>query len=685
MPETGPKVFFNEYNPFVGRSAYLPLVAGKLHSLCLTDDEIAGHYHWMQYQFRIRRADDILADYDQPAVAAFSAAIWNEQLCLHVAREVKRRWPECLIVFGGSQVPHEPAEFLRRHDFIDVTVRGEGEEPFLEIMRRFMRSRDFSQIERVGWRGADGAIIVNADNRAFQRDLDMYPSPFLEGLYDELIRSHPEIQFQAIIETNRGCPFLCTFCYWGKGGLSRKYRYFGVERVYEELEWIARNRIAFVYNADSNFGMHRRDEDIATRLVEIRRQYGYPEKIVNLYGKNTDERIFRIARLLHENGLHKGIGLSRQSLDPRALKKTKRANISLEVYESLQRQFEAHGIPVFSELIIALPGETYESFAEGINVMLETSFHSQLIIVLCEIYPNTEMGDPDYQAEHGIVGRRNISHGVHSKIHEDGLVPEYIDYIVQTDTMPVADWKRTGILSWTTMTLVGLRIAADLIEYLTHRHGVRPIDFLRFLAEGAFAGERFPIWSAELAAFDGFMEQILAGRGRGVTEAEFGDIYWAVEEASFLRLADRADRFFPELLELTRAFLHDRRVAFDARELADAITYQRMRVPTPRLPATTTVCLEHSIPEYLADLAINPDTAALSRRDQLMIARPEDFGGDKVRFAREKLLWGRRGGKLSVEFTWHDSATQPGPPPTPTFSGPTLSMVDGRGRAAVSG
>lgn len=654
-----PRVYFNEYNPFIGSAAYLPLVSGKLHSFAVTDPDVRDHYRWMPYLFRIQSPDEILAAYDRPAVVAFSAAIWNEQLCLEVVRRLKARWPQCVVIFGGSQVPHDPRRFLREHPEIDVTVTGEGEDPFLAVMRRLMTTRDLSGIDRVGWRDGSGEIVVNPDAGRFERDLDVYPSPFLEGMYDELIAAHPEIRFQVIIETNRGCPFHCTFCYWGKGGLSRKYRYFGPERVEAELDWIGRNKITFVYNADSNFGMHRRDEDIAHHMVAVKKRFGYPEKVVNLYGKNTDERIFRIAKLLHENGLHKGIGLSRQSLDPEALARTKRANISLEVYESLQRQFEAAGIPVFSELIIALPGETYESFANGIAVLLEKSVVTQLIIVLCELYPNTEMAEPEYMARYGMVGRRNVNYGVHSRVHESGLVAEYIDYVVATDTMPVEDWRRTGILSWTTMTMIGLRVAADLFVYLRRELGVPMIDVLRFMAEGDFPAGRFPLWRRELAAYEAFMDQILAGLGRGVVEPEFGGIYWAVEEASFLRIADRADDFYAELLDMLGLFLGRVGIAHDGGQLAQVVRYQRMRLPTPVMPATLEYDFGFSIPAYFAALARQDQAACLHATPQRMAVTPEDFAGDRVRFAQEKLLWARRGGKFNVEFSWYDTATHP--------------------------
>src|SRR5439155_23794791 len=94
----------------------------------------------------------IVAQYDNPSVAAFSTSMWNEQLSLRVAAEVRKRFPECLIVFGGPQVPHHPAEYFDVNPFIDVAVRGEGEEAFSEILLRALESREFDGIARMAWR-----------------------------------------------------------------------------------------------------------------------------------------------------------------------------------------------------------------------------------------------------------------------------------------------------------------------------------------------------------------------------------------------------------------------------------------------------------------------------------------------------------------------------------------------------
>ena len=104
--------------------------------------------------------------------------------------------------------------------------------------------------------------IREKNNYNFSKDLDMYPSPYLSGEYDYLFKDNEDHKYQVIVETNRGCPFTCTFCtegqsYWTK--VKRKPR----EIVEGEISYIAdkmnkldpKNRRTDLLIADSNFGM----------------------------------------------------------------------------------------------------------------------------------------------------------------------------------------------------------------------------------------------------------------------------------------------------------------------------------------------------------------------------------------------------------------------------------------------
>ena len=93
------------------------------------------------------------------------------------------------------------------------------------------------------------------------------PSPYLTGIFDELIKENPEEKWLASWETNRGCPFSCTYCDWGSATNSKVSR-MHLDRVYAELDWFSKNKVEFIFCCDANFGMLPRDYDIALKAAE---------------------------------------------------------------------------------------------------------------------------------------------------------------------------------------------------------------------------------------------------------------------------------------------------------------------------------------------------------------------------------------------------------------------------------
>lgn len=643
------RVYFNEFNVLMDNTAYLPLVSGLLRAYAETFPAIKDAYEFMPFLYARGPAGPIIDTHEAPAVAAFSVSMWNEQLNLAVATEVKRRHPECLIVFGGPQVPHHPAAYFAAYPFIDVAVRVEGEEAFSEILLRALSSREFGGIAGVAWRNAAGACVRNVEERERAKDLDAYPSPYLEGLFDDLMRGRP-FTFQAIVEGNRGCPFPCTFCFWGGGGLLRKFRFHSIDRLAREIEWCAQHKIAYVFNADSNFGQHPRDSEIATMLVQTKEKYGFPEKFRTCFGKNTDDRIFDIASLLHAHGMEKGITLARQSNDAEVLKNIKRQNIKLSTYESLQRRFNEKEIPVYSELILGLPGETWETWTAGIEEMLQAGLKNQLFVYLLQVYPNTEMADPAYQEKFGIRTKRLRLTEIHAGIRTGELVDEFEDVVIQTNSMSLADWRRMARFSWMLMALHSLKLGFFVTAYLVRRFGVRFVDFIGFLSDGRFTGA--PTIRRELDRQDAQLDSLLAGNGRGHELPEFGRIYWDEEEALFLRVTDDLDTFYRDLEECARQFLGDR--PFDAAELREAVVYQKSVIPhRPGADAPNTHFFNWNFPEFFASLF--KSAAPLRREPQGMHVQTRAFDGLKD-YAKRTILWGRKSGTMLNVVRWWSTA-----------------------------
>ncbi|OFX11497.1 MAG: hypothetical protein A2516_10130 [Alphaproteobacteria bacterium RIFOXYD12_FULL_60_8] len=651
------RIYLNEYNVMMGRTTYLPLATGLLRAFAQTDPRLKGRCTFKPFLFHIDEAETILAKYDEaPDVVGFSLAMWNEQLSLIVAKAIKTRYPNCLIIFGGAQAPHQPEEYFVAHPFVDLVVKGEGEEAFADILAAKLEGTPFDTIPGVVWRDPKtGACRQTESKRPFDRELDQYPSPYLTGLYDELMSTHSDMGFQAIVETNRGCPFQCAFCYWGKGGLSRKYRYHTMERVQGEIEWCGKKGIRYVFNADSNFGMHKRDMEIAQFIVATKKKYGFPEKFRTCYGKNTDEKIFAIGKLFHAHGLEKGITLSRQSNEPLVQKNIRRENIHLETYRQLQTQFNEEKIPVYSEMILGLPGETFESWTRGVAELLVSGLKNQLFIYILQVYPNTELGDPAYQKEFGLVLMDLNLNEIHGSVRPKGWTHEKETIVIGSAAMTTPEWGEALVFSWMTMLLHSLKAGFYLLFYLSDRLKVNYRDFLLYLSQGAFPADQGALLRAELAFFHDKLAALLRGEGRGCSMPEAGELYWDVEEAALLHLCRDFETFYDQMLEITLSYLKERGIDHDPDEVEEVVTYQRLKIPTPSTPLLLQWTFRRNIPEYFEAMFKEERIPLHGEKAQRMEVSQEEFEDDLKAFARATILFGRKSDVLIRPSEWADA------------------------------
>ena len=154
-----------------------------------------------------------------------------------------------------------------------------------------------------------------------------------------------------------------------------------MERVYGDIDWLSEHRIGYSVCADANFGILDRDKQITDYLVEAKKRTGFPDKICFCYTKNCNNTVFEINRKLHEAGILKSATLAIQSLNETALKNVGRKNISVEEYRELNARYHKANIPVLTELILGLPGETLRASATGYVIFL------RLVI----IFPSTHI------------------------------------------------------------------------------------------------------------------------------------------------------------------------------------------------------------------------------------------------------------------------------------------------------
>lgn len=347
----------------------------------------------------------------RPAVYLFSNYRWNHAQNLEISRYVKERSPESITIHGGPDSPQYPAEaeaYLRDNPHIDLVVRGEGEVTFHETMEVIAATWQGGPLDADRLAQVPGLIfltdegICRTPDRDRVADLDQLPSPFLDGTMAAFFE-RPGIT--AVLETNRGCPYGCTFCDWGSATRSR-IRKFDMKRVMEELEYLSEHGTHSIFLADANFGIFERDVEIAEKVAELKRATGSPEVFTTNYAKNTVKHLEHIVRILSEASVISNGILSLQSMDESVLKTIRRKNIKTEKYEELAVEFRTAGLPLAVDLMVGLPGATVASFTEDLQQCVDREILARLPITT--VLPNSPMNHPDYMAEHQIATRPTV-------------------------------------------------------------------------------------------------------------------------------------------------------------------------------------------------------------------------------------------------------------------------------------
>lgn len=401
-------------------------------------------------------------------VVAFSVYVWNIERSLALARRLKAQSPQCLIVFGGPQVPDQAEGFLREHPQVDLCCHGEGEAAFVALLEA-LPDWQGQAIAGLSWLDADGHFQTTprASRRKALSDL---PSPYLTGVFEPLMAAYPDTPWAALWETNRGCPFTCTFCDWGSATQAKVHR-FDTQRLKAELDWFADKRIGYIFCCDANFGILRRDLELARHAVDLKQRTGFPGALAVQNAKNVSERTFEIQCLLARAGLDAYVTISLQSLHEPTLKASGRANISLSDFAALQARLRREGVHTYTDLILGLPEETYDSFADGLATVIEQGQYHAVNVFIADILPNAPMADPAYRERYGLQTVRvpAVSYQTPVQADLDGII-EYQQLVVATRAMPAADWRRAHVLLWLTQLLLFkpglLRIPMLLLQHL---------------------------------------------------------------------------------------------------------------------------------------------------------------------------------------------------------------------------
>ena len=546
-------IYMAQINYLHGKSTFLPYAVGTLIANAKASEEIDSYYNFAEPIF-IREDQSVLAEkIKDPFLVGFSNYIWNHEYNKALAKKIKDRYPKCIILFGGHNISTD-TELLENENYIDIMIFGEGEEIFSELLLALKNNTPLCDIANIAYR-ENGKIIKTKTRITEKTD---YPSPYLTGVFDSILTNYPDIDFHTIIETNRGCPYKCSYCDWGN--LNSCFRLFPEEKVMSELKWLSDHNIRGFGCADSNFGMFERDEKFVDEMVRLHNEYGVLSRFQVSSAKNSNDRVFRIAKKLNECGMDKGATLSFQSLNETVLENIHRKNITVDSFSELLRMYNQAGIPTYSELIMGLPGETYDSFIKGIDTLLEAGQHNSIYIHNCEWLPCAEMGNKEYIKRHGIEYVVIPLNEPHTLIDTTEEIQELSRIIVRTDTMTREDWINLNLYSAVIQSLHHEGLLMLFAIYLHYEKNLSYSDFYKSFIDYSLNKQDSlcnELCNQLLTRFS----EVTKGENTLVWEdRRFGDVGWTTEEFLFLNIAFEFDRFYAETQEFLSQYFEDKQL-----------------------------------------------------------------------------------------------------------------------------
>jgi|SRR5271157_588416 len=312
-------------------------------------------------------------------VIGFSIGVGNASRVYETVNRLKRI-SHAVFIAGGPHATVLPDEALD-HDF-DYVVRSEGEETTLDLLQALQTSSDVSSVKGISYR-ADGRHIHNLP-RPFMKNFDMIPDySLLRGFRRKTFIEQARVGklYENFVQTSRGCPFPCDFCYENKIG-GTGYRKRSVDSVVEDIKYkIDFLRTNVFYVTDANFGL---DASYTKRLLQAIIDSGARARFTALTRIEIahDDELLRLLKRAGFEMLCTGI----ESLDDITLENVSKKQRCREIEDCI-RKIRSFGLNVFGLFIGGFERDTEETFVRIVDFALSHSMVGINIMVLGD-YPD---------------------------------------------------------------------------------------------------------------------------------------------------------------------------------------------------------------------------------------------------------------------------------------------------------
>jgi len=556
----------------------IPLGIGLLKSYAMTDMELSNGFEIDLVILGDNDLDYVVNQVGQSDYVGFACYVWNLLGTSEVSQRLKKHNRSVKIIWGGPSVPQTPKrmdEFSRNHPYVDYFVYGEGEKAFTDLIKELERGAGRVSSGSVFFRDHAGNQIVNPSEPRLT-NLDAIPSPYLKGYFDDILREHKSHLVGALWETSRGCPFKCSFCDWGSA-LVNKINRFSVTRCIEEIEWISRNKLKYVYATDANFGItFERDFEIATKFSDISNRTGFPSTLVLNWTKNSSLKIIDIASAFKSGGVAVSVTLSYQSHNDDTLTAIQRKNIKFDEYFKLKSTFHEKDLPTYTELILGLPEETKATYVAGVEKTISFKLQDQISIYLAIVLENTDL---QFRMNEFGLETRKCPVGLNRRLVKFPRFGEE-EIVVGTRAMSNSEWQDCYKFTYLFLSLYNLRLLFYPLVYLKNFLSLSVTDFVMFILDFVQNNQmRFKVFSRALTHLQLNIESIMSNESSVLEIDGSGGYRFQPHEAITFFFLNSPLEFYDEAQRLITEFLAKKYASVESSVIMDVFSLQQASIP----------------------------------------------------------------------------------------------------------
>jgi radical SAM superfamily enzyme YgiQ (UPF0313 family) len=432
-----------------------------------------------------------------PDMLGLSNYSWNSNLAEFIASFTKKYNSNVITAQGGTNFPHDEwsqKKFLSERPATDIFTLLEGEKSCSNIVQRILECN--KDKKKIFDKAIDGCLFIhpstkNSDNQNIIKgkvldrikDLDEIPSPYLTGILDKFFDG----KLTPFIETNRGCPFKCSFCHTGTDYF-HKLNKFSEGRVKDEIEYIGKRAgtlgITNLHLADVNFGMYPQDRKTCEMLVDVNKKYGWPLQIMSTTGKNNKQRIMEMTMIL---GDMFDVSMAVQSMDEQVLHNIERSNIKLDHMIEVNNGLRKKGRTTTTEIIMPLPGESKETFITGLNNIINSKV-SRLVIYTLMMLHGTDFKIPEYRKKFKYITKFRIV-PLNFGEYERKRIFDYEEVGVATKDLSFDDYLYLRALALLVESLHNGKPFDEFFKY-AKLFDIQPASLLQILYDNIYAAPK---------------------------------------------------------------------------------------------------------------------------------------------------------------------------------------------------